>query len=246
MIRRAGRLPVVVGVSAPGFAAMRALTREVMERGAAGVMIAPPNTLRTDDQIVGYYRQAVEAIGADVPFVIQDYPLTFSVQMTPGGDPPHRAGTAFVRDAQARGLARGWRRSRRCAASRKTVRCAISPSSAATTACSSTTRWSAAPTAPTPGYCFPDMLCDVVRSLRSRPARGRARPVRCPPAAAALRAAARRGAGGAQVRDDAARLADLGRPAQAGGGDDAYRQVGGRPSAGASGTADARAAAALG
>lgn len=84
MIQRAGGLPVVVGVSAPGFAAMRALTREVMDRGAAGVMIAPPNTLRTDDQIVGYYRQAVEAIGDDVPFVIQDYPLTFSVQMTPG------------------------------------------------------------------------------------------------------------------------------------------------------------------
>ena len=83
MIRRAGTLPVIVGVSAPGFAAMRALTREVMDRGAAGVMIAPPNTLRTDDQIVGYYAQAVQAIGADVPFVIQDYPLTFSVQMTP-------------------------------------------------------------------------------------------------------------------------------------------------------------------
>jgi len=47
-------------------------------------MIAPPNTLRTDDSIVQYYRQAAEAIGADVPFVIQDYPLTFSVQMTPG------------------------------------------------------------------------------------------------------------------------------------------------------------------
>ena len=84
MIRRAARLPVIVGVSAPGFAAMRVLTHEVMGIGAAGVMIAPPNTLRTDDQIVGYYRQAVEAIGADVPFVIQDYPLTFSVQMTPG------------------------------------------------------------------------------------------------------------------------------------------------------------------
>ena len=83
MIRRAARLPVVVGVSAPGFAAMRALTRAVMDEGAAGVMIAPPHTLRTDDQIVGYYRQAVEAIGADVPFVLQDYPLTFSVQMTP-------------------------------------------------------------------------------------------------------------------------------------------------------------------
>ncbi len=77
-------VPVIVGVSAPGFAAMRALTQDVMAAGAAGVMIAPPNTLRTDDSIVQYYRQASEAIGADVPFVIQDYPLTFSVQMAPG------------------------------------------------------------------------------------------------------------------------------------------------------------------
>ena len=84
MIRRAGALPVIVGVSAPGFAAMRALTFDVMDRGAAGVMIAPPNTLRSDDQIVTYYEQAAQAIGAKVPFVIQDYPLTFSVQMTPG------------------------------------------------------------------------------------------------------------------------------------------------------------------
>jgi 4-hydroxy-tetrahydrodipicolinate synthase len=84
MIRRAAALPVVVGVSAPGFAAMRALTREVMDAGAAGVMIAPPNTLRTDDQILAYYAQAVRAIGDDVPFVVQDYPLTFSVQMSPG------------------------------------------------------------------------------------------------------------------------------------------------------------------
>jgi 4-hydroxy-tetrahydrodipicolinate synthase len=82
VIRRAG-VPVVVGVTAPGFAAMRSLAREVMDAGAAGVMIAPPNTLRTDEQIVGYYRNAAEALGTDVPFVIQDYPLTFSVQMTP-------------------------------------------------------------------------------------------------------------------------------------------------------------------
>jgi 4-hydroxy-tetrahydrodipicolinate synthase len=78
-----GRTPVIVGVTAPGFAAMRTLARESMSLGAAGVMIAPPNTLRTDDAIAQYYRQASEAIGADVPFVIQDYPLTFSVQMTP-------------------------------------------------------------------------------------------------------------------------------------------------------------------
>jgi len=75
--------PVIVGVSAPGFAAMRSLARQSMEIGAAAVMIAPPPALRTDDQIVGYYAQAIEAIGADIPFVIQDYPLTLSVIMTP-------------------------------------------------------------------------------------------------------------------------------------------------------------------
>jgi 4-hydroxy-tetrahydrodipicolinate synthase len=62
---------------------MRSLARASMDLGAAGVMIAPPNILRTDDQIVGYYRQAVAAIGADIPFVIQDYPLNFQVVMTP-------------------------------------------------------------------------------------------------------------------------------------------------------------------
>jgi 4-hydroxy-tetrahydrodipicolinate synthase len=82
IIKRAS-VPIIVGVSAPGFAAMRSLAREVMELGAAGVMIGPPNTLRTDDQIVTYYRQAAEAIGPDVPFVLQDYPLTFMVVMAP-------------------------------------------------------------------------------------------------------------------------------------------------------------------
>src|SRR5690606_14044833 len=76
-------LPVIVGVSAPGFAAMRRLANEVMDRGAAGVMIAPVPSLRTDEQIVSYYRQAVSAIGTDIPFVIQDYPMTLKVQMSP-------------------------------------------------------------------------------------------------------------------------------------------------------------------
>jgi len=76
-------VPVIVGVSAPGFAAMRSLARNSMDLGAAGVMIAPPSSLRTDEQIVNYYAQAVEAIGEDIPFVIQDYPLTLTVVMTP-------------------------------------------------------------------------------------------------------------------------------------------------------------------
>lgn len=84
VVARAGSIPTVVGVSSPGFAAMRSLARKAMDLGAAGVMIAPPPNLRTDDQIVGYYAQAVEAVGEDVPFVLQDYPLTLSVVMTPG------------------------------------------------------------------------------------------------------------------------------------------------------------------
>ena len=62
---------------------MRSLARSVMEAGAAGVMIAPPASVRTDDQIVGYFAQAVETIGPDVPFVIQDYPQASGVVMAP-------------------------------------------------------------------------------------------------------------------------------------------------------------------
>ena len=83
VVTRAASVPVVVGVSSPGFAAMRSLARKAMDLGAAGVMIAPPPSLRTDDQIVGYYAQAVEAIGDDILFVLQDYPLTLTVVMTP-------------------------------------------------------------------------------------------------------------------------------------------------------------------
>jgi 4-hydroxy-tetrahydrodipicolinate synthase len=84
IIRRAGKANIIVGVTAPGFAAMRALARGVMEAGAAGVMIAPPPALRHDEAVVGYFRQAVEAIGEDIPWVLQDYPQLFQVQMTPG------------------------------------------------------------------------------------------------------------------------------------------------------------------
>src|SRR5437588_12345060 len=82
-VKRAKSMQVIVGVSAPGFAAMRSLARASMDAGAAGVMIAPPPHLRTDDQIIGYFKQAVEAIGDDIPWVLQDYPLTLSVIFTP-------------------------------------------------------------------------------------------------------------------------------------------------------------------
>ncbi|HTV72034.1 MAG TPA: dihydrodipicolinate synthase family protein [Rhizobiaceae bacterium] len=74
-----GKIPVVAGVSSPGLAAMSELTKSVMGEGAAGVMVAPPGSLRTDAQIFGYFRSVADTLGPDVPFVLQDYPLVTGV-----------------------------------------------------------------------------------------------------------------------------------------------------------------------
>ncbi len=83
LARVQGRVPVVAGVSAPGFAAMRELSESVMGDGAAGVMVAPPATLRSDDQITAYFAMVAETLGARTPFVLQDYPLVTRVQIAP-------------------------------------------------------------------------------------------------------------------------------------------------------------------
>ena len=79
-----GKVPVVVGASAPGFAAMKELTQSVMDLGAAGVMVAPPATVRTDDQIVAYFDMVSETLGPQVPWVLQDHPVSTTVQMSAG------------------------------------------------------------------------------------------------------------------------------------------------------------------
>jgi 4-hydroxy-tetrahydrodipicolinate synthase len=73
VIARAGGMPVVVGVSSPGLAAMAALTKAVMDIGAAGVMIAPPAGLKGDDATVTYFQNCAEATGG-APFAMQDFP----------------------------------------------------------------------------------------------------------------------------------------------------------------------------
>lgn len=79
-----GRVPVVVGASSPGFAPMRELTQSVMDMGAAGVMVAPPPTVRTDDQITAYFDMVNETLGPRVPWVLQDHPVSTGVQMSTG------------------------------------------------------------------------------------------------------------------------------------------------------------------
>jgi 4-hydroxy-tetrahydrodipicolinate synthase len=83
VIKRAGDKPVVVGVSAPGLAAIGELSAAVMDLGAAGVMVAPPSSLKTDGQIVAYYQQVAQTLGDGVPMVLQDFPLVTNVHIAP-------------------------------------------------------------------------------------------------------------------------------------------------------------------
>jgi 4-hydroxy-tetrahydrodipicolinate synthase len=77
-----GRVPVVVGVTSAGFASMKDLAAQAMDGGAAGVMVAPPATARTDGAILQFFQQTAEALGR-VPFVLQDYPQANGVQIPP-------------------------------------------------------------------------------------------------------------------------------------------------------------------
>lgn len=79
-----GRVPVVVGASASGFAPMGELTRSVMDLGASGVMVAPASTLRTDDQILAYFDMVGQTLGPQVPWVLQDHPVSTGVVMSTG------------------------------------------------------------------------------------------------------------------------------------------------------------------
>ncbi|MBI3715781.1 MAG: dihydrodipicolinate synthase family protein [Betaproteobacteria bacterium] len=76
-----GRVPVIVGVSSPGFAAMSELAKQSMDLGAAGVMIAPAATVKIDEQAYQYFEMAAETVGVETPFCVQDHPLATGVQL---------------------------------------------------------------------------------------------------------------------------------------------------------------------
>jgi 4-hydroxy-tetrahydrodipicolinate synthase len=81
VLRHAQGLPVIVGVSAPGYAPMRALAQRAMEAGAAGVMIAPPTGLRGDDAVLSWLQGASEAV-SPAPWVLQDFPQANGVHLS--------------------------------------------------------------------------------------------------------------------------------------------------------------------
>jgi 4-hydroxy-tetrahydrodipicolinate synthase len=80
-IRAAQGRPVIVGVSNPGAAQLAELTARVMDKGAAGVMIAPPNGLKTEEELFAWFAAVFRRIG-DVPVVLQDFPFSTGTWMS--------------------------------------------------------------------------------------------------------------------------------------------------------------------
>ncbi|WP_144637453.1 dihydrodipicolinate synthase family protein [Bordetella genomosp. 13] len=77
--RVAGRAPVVVGVSHSSNRHVERLSKEAMDLGAAGVMIAPVSNLKTDEQVHGYYAGAIKGLGRGIPVCLQDFPQATGV-----------------------------------------------------------------------------------------------------------------------------------------------------------------------
>ncbi len=80
-LKRSQGRPVVVGVSNPSIAQLSELTAKVMEKGATGVMIAPPAGLNNEEDLFNYFGTVFSYIG-NVPVVLQDFPASTRVWMS--------------------------------------------------------------------------------------------------------------------------------------------------------------------
>ena len=77
-----GRVPVVVGATAQALDPCLRHARDAAGRGAAGLLVAPPRTARPNERSVRQHYEALcETVG--VPVVVQDFPTSSGVYMTP-------------------------------------------------------------------------------------------------------------------------------------------------------------------
>ena len=74
-----GRVPVIVGCSAPATRVAIQRAREAEGAGAAAVMVAPPNNVRNLDLVFEHFRRVSE--GVSIPVVVQDEPVNTGVTM---------------------------------------------------------------------------------------------------------------------------------------------------------------------
>lgn len=82
VIQNANGLPVTVGATANSTAAAIQNSKEAEELGAAAVMVSPPAMGKPNpDAVFNHYARLADAI--DIPIVVQDYPSTSGVHMSP-------------------------------------------------------------------------------------------------------------------------------------------------------------------
>jgi 4-hydroxy-tetrahydrodipicolinate synthase len=79
VIATEGRVPVVVGCSAPATRLAGDRAREAETLGAAAVMVAPPNDQKNLDLVFEHYREVAQTVS--VPVVVQDEPVNTGVVM---------------------------------------------------------------------------------------------------------------------------------------------------------------------
>jgi len=75
-------LPVVVGVSDAGLGNLADLGRYAMDKGAAGLMVAPARGPAREDRIEAYFHAVCAAL-PEVPLVFQDFPLSTGLPVSP-------------------------------------------------------------------------------------------------------------------------------------------------------------------
>jgi len=82
VIQQAQGLPVTVGATADSTAAAIERSKEAQELGAAAVMVSPPTMGKPNPDVVfNHYARLSDAI--NIPIVVQDYPSTSGVHMSP-------------------------------------------------------------------------------------------------------------------------------------------------------------------
>ena len=82
VIDHAQRLPVTVGTTAGSTAAAIERSKEAQGLGASAVMVSPPTMGKPNpDAVFAHYSKLADAI--EIPIVVQDYPSTSGVHMSP-------------------------------------------------------------------------------------------------------------------------------------------------------------------
>jgi len=69
------RVPIIVGVSNPGIDNLIDLSNFSMDNDAAGVMIAPPPGIGTEEKLYNYLTNILDKLDDRIPVCYQDYPF---------------------------------------------------------------------------------------------------------------------------------------------------------------------------